>query len=64
MKVTGDPLRPVRVAVAVWVPALDPRVRVALDTPLASVWLEAGAIDPPPLPTAQFTVTPATGLPA
>jgi hypothetical protein len=31
-------------------------------TPAPSVVLDVGAMLPPPAPTAQFTVTPATGL--
>jgi hypothetical protein len=54
VNVTG--VSPATVAVAVWVPAFGPSVRVVLATPVASVVLEPGATAPPPEATAQFTV--------
>jgi hypothetical protein len=65
VKVTGDPLRPATLAVAVWafVPAADPSVHVTDAKPVASV--DVAALDrvPPPAVTVQATVTPSTGAP-
>src|SRR5207302_7433862 len=60
-KPTGDPVRPAAVAVALWVPAALPRVRVADAMPLA-LEIEDAVIEPPPT-AAHATVTPFTGLP-
>src|SRR2546427_528072 len=57
--VTGEPVRPVFEAVALWAPALAPRVHVATAMPLASLLLVAGS-DPPPV-APHATLTLATG---
>ena len=61
--VTGEPVNPEAVAVAVWVPALGPSVRPIVATPVASVELLAAVTDPPPVATAHETETPAWGAP-
>src|SRR5690242_19903184 len=61
VKVTGEPLRPPEVAVAVCAPAVSPRIHCAVAMPLPFV-IELGVMEPPPLVTAQETVTPLTGL--
>src|SRR5439155_1027433 len=52
----------VAVAVVVWVPSSTPSVRNVCACPFASVVPAVGPTDPPPVPAAQVTVTPATGL--
>src|SRR6266566_5210544 len=61
LKLTGEPVRPVLAAVAVWAPAFAPRVQVAVAMPFASLLL-CGVIDPLPAPGVHVTVTAATGL--
>src|SRR5205807_1897459 len=60
VKLTGDPARPVTVAVAPCGPAMVPRTRVAVARPVAAV-TDEGLIEPPPV-TPQVTVTPPIGL--
>ena len=60
VKATGDPASPAAAALAVCVPAVVPRTRVALAMP-AGLLIELGVIDPPP-PADQVTVTPLTGF--
>src|SRR5437660_11858791 len=62
VKLTGDPVRPVTVAVAPCAPAAVPKTRVAVAMPAALV-TDEGVIEPPPV-TAQLTVTARGGLPA
>src|SRR5207244_12964577 len=57
---TGGPARPVTAAVAPCAPAVVPRPRVAVATPVAPV-TDEGLIEPPPV-TPQVTVTPPIGL--
>ena len=59
----GDRGNPVAVAVAVWAPVPDPRVRTAVALPFACVVFCAGAIEPPPVATAQSMTTPPFALP-
>jgi hypothetical protein len=56
-------LRPVTVAVAVFVPVLDPVVNFAAAFPLASVVAVGGVMVPPPALTAKATFTPGFPLP-
>src|SRR2546425_6411314 len=58
--VTGEPVRPVLEAVALWAPALAPRVHVTTAMPLASLLLVRGSDPPPVVP--HTTVTLETGL--
>ncbi len=60
VKPTGEPERPLTVAVAPCGPAVWPSRRVADATPLALV-AEDGVIEPPPV-TAHVTVTLLTGF--
>src|SRR2546422_11677 len=60
VKLTGEPARPVTVAVAPCAPAMVPRTRVAVARPVAAV-TDEGLIEPPPV-TPQVTVTPPIGL--
>src|SRR5436853_257481 len=60
VNVTGEPARPVTVAVAPCAPATVPRTRVAVARPVAAV-TDEGLIEPPPV-TPQVTVTPPIGL--
>ena len=53
-----------RVAVAVFMPAVVPRVRVFVARPLESVVLVIEASVPPPLATAQVTEVEGTGFPS
>src|SRR2546425_6298166 len=62
VNVTGEPVSPPTDAVAVWMPAVSPSVRVAVAMPFTSVSDVAGVIEPPPDATAHATVTPCTGL--
>ncbi len=63
LKVTGEPLRPVLVAVRVLAPAVVPKVQLpTVAMPLALVAAEALVSEPPPLATAKVTFTPDTGL--
>src|SRR5256885_8339199 len=61
VKLTGDPVRPVTVAVAPCAPAAGPKTRVAVATPAAPGPDEA-VIEPPPAP-APVTVTPPPRVP-
>src|SRR5439155_1140938 len=61
-KLTGEPVRPPTVAVAVCAPAVEPSTRVADAMPLEFVF-EDGVIEPPP-PAAHVTVMLLTGLAA
>src|SRR2546428_5296659 len=60
VNVTGEPARPVTVAVAPCAPAMVPRTRVAVARPVAPV-TDEGLIEPPPV-TPQVTATPPIGL--
>jgi hypothetical protein len=64
VNVTGLPVRPLDVAVRVFVPAVVPSVQdVAAAIPLALVLTGVvGVTAPPPEATAKVTATPATGL--
>jgi hypothetical protein len=55
MKLTGEPVAPETEAVAVWPPAPEPRVHVAVARPEASVVLLVGASDPLAAWVAQVT---------
>src|SRR3989442_3398419 len=61
LNLTGDPVRPVLAAVAVWAPAFAPRVQVAVAMPFASLLL-CGVIDPLPVPGVQVAGTAARGV--
>src|SRR5439155_16095391 len=63
VKVTGEPVNPATVAVAVCDPVAPPSTRVAAAMPPPLV-IELGVIDPPPVTTAHVTVTPGTALPS
>jgi hypothetical protein len=61
--VNGEPVSPVLVATTVLLPASAPNVQLpSVAIPLAFVVCVAPVTEPPPLPTAKFTITPATGL--
>src|ERR1019366_4445689 len=62
LKVAGEPLRPLTVAVAVCAPDPGPSVQVMVATPSAFVTDVGAPIEPPPVTAAQFTVTPGTTL--
>jgi hypothetical protein len=64
LKVTGEPERPVEVAVTVlvFVPAVGPNVRVEEAFPSEPVVVLVTDRDPPPAATANITLTPLTGL--
>jgi hypothetical protein len=64
VKVTGLPVRPLDVAVRLFVPAVVPRVHdvtAAMPLPLVVTGV-VGLTVPPPKATANVTETPATGL--
>ena len=63
VKVTGEPVNPAEVAVAVLGPSSGPSVNAADAIPSVAVVDTGGATAPPPAVTAQSTETPATGLP-
>ncbi len=64
VKVTGDPLRPARVAVSVLAPAVVPSLQLpTVAIPEALVVALAPVTEPPPEATAKVTTTPETGLP-
>ena len=57
VKVTGEPVRPVLVALSVFVPAVVPRVQLpTVAMPEAFVVAEPPVIEPPPDATAKVTV--------
>ena len=61
---SGDPVRPVEVAVSVFAPAATPRVQLpTVATPLALVVCAPPVSDPPPAVTAKVTAVPCTTLP-
>jgi hypothetical protein len=63
VKVSGDPVSPLLVAVSVLPPTIDPNVQLpTVATPLALVVALPPVMLPPPVATAKVTVTPATGL--
>ena len=63
VKVAGLPVNPVNVALSVFVPAVVPSVQLpTVATPLLPELGVAPVTDPPPLATANVTVTPATTL--
>jgi hypothetical protein len=63
MKVTGEPVAPVDVAVNVLAPALAPNLHdPTVAMPEALVVAVAPVMEPPPLATAKVTLTPETGL--
>ncbi len=62
LKVTGEPARPMRVAVRVLAPALVPKVQLpTVAMPEALVAGVRSVAKPPPLVTAKVTLTPLTG---
>ena len=61
--VTGEPVAPLSVAWAAWVPASVPRVHVVLAIPSASEGADGGSTDPPAAEVDQETVTPEDGVP-
>jgi hypothetical protein len=65
VKVTGEPLNPVAVAVSVFAPTVVPKVQAGLVAipPLSVITAPEDANEPPPLPTAKVTGTPLTALP-
>jgi hypothetical protein len=65
VKVTGEPLNPVAVAVNRFGPAVVPKVQVGLVAipPLSVITALEEATEPPPSPTAKVTGTPLTALP-
>ena len=65
MKVTGEPASPAAAAVIVFAPAVAPNVQLPTDAmPDALVVGLAPLIEPPPLATANVTLTPLTPLPS
>jgi hypothetical protein len=62
LKVTGDPLSPVEVAVTVFVPAVVPNVNTVDALPSNPVVALVADNDPPPTVTVNVTLTPLTGL--
>src|ERR1017187_8539557 len=62
VKLTGDPVSPLPVAVAVCGPGVAPSVQIIVATPSAFVTDVGAPIEPPPVTAAQFTVTPGTTL--
>jgi hypothetical protein len=62
LKVTGEPERPVEVAVTVLAPADVPSVRVENALPSEPVVVLVTDREPPPVVTANVTLTPLTGL--
>ena len=63
MNVTGEPVRPVALAVAVFVPAVLPRVSVVCACPSVLVTMVAADSEPPPVAIANVTMKPETGFP-
>ena len=65
LKVTGDPVNPVTVAVNVLTPPEEPKVALVVAIPLASVMLLEDPTETPvpPAVAAQLTVVPATAFP-
>ncbi len=61
LNVTGEPVSPATVAVAVCAPTVAPSVQLIVARPEALVTDVAADTLPPPVTMAQFTVTPATG---
>jgi hypothetical protein len=63
VKVSGDPVSPLLVAVSVLPPTIDPSVQLpTVAMPLALVVALPPVMLPPPVATANVTVTPETGL--
>ena len=63
VNVKGEPVRPVLVAVNVLDPAVEPKVQLpTVAIPLPLVVAESPVPDPPPVATANVTLTPETGL--
>ena len=60
--VNGEPVRDPLDAVSVLAPAVVPSVQFTEAMPLEFVVEDAADVEPPPLATVQFTVTPDTGL--
>ena len=63
LNVTGDPDRPVDVAVTVFVPAVVPSVSVVEAFPFDPVMAEVADREPPPAVMLNATLTPLTGFP-
>ena len=62
MIVSGEFVRPVLVAMMLLLPALAPSVQLpTVAMPCAFVVCVAPVTEPPPVPTANVTMTPATG---
>src|SRR5262249_17371784 len=64
VNVTGDPVKPVALAVTVCVLAVGPSVHVVCANPLDSVVAVVVRIEPPPDATANVPATPATPTPS
>ena len=63
VNVTGEPVRPLLVAVSVFVPAVVPRVQLpTVAMPAEFVVAEPPVTEPPPDATAKVTAIPETGL--
>ena len=63
LKVSGEPVSPVAVALTVCVPTVGPSVQLVEAMPDAFVTADVTLTLPPPVFIANFTVTPATALP-
>src|SRR5687768_11355678 len=63
VNVSGEPVAPSRIAVAVWGPTLVPSVHVVLAMPLASVTAVAGFTAAPSSSVSQVTFDPGKGSP-
>ena len=64
LNVTGEPVKPVAVAVTVWEPEAEPKRQVVWASPLASVTALALPTEPPPAATAKLTTVPPTPTPS
>jgi hypothetical protein len=62
LKVTGEPERPMEVVVTVLVPAVVPNVRAEEALPSEPVVVLVTDREPPPVVTANATLTPLTAL--
>jgi hypothetical protein len=63
VKVTGDPVAPLNVALAVCEPETVPSVQALAATPFASLTADVGFREAPAAPVDQVTVEPAAAVP-
>jgi hypothetical protein len=63
VNVTGDPVAPLNVALAVCEPETVPSVQALAATPFASVTADVGFREAPAVPVDQVTVEPAAAVP-